>query len=337
MYSGFRFLTLNCWGLPFLTPHKNRRLDAICETIRNGNWDVVALQEVWLKRDQQRLIKNSGFKYSVVFNAGSKLVGSGMILLSKYKILKSDFHRFNVMGFPHRLNEGDFHSAKGVGYALLETPEGELPVFTTHLIAKYSPRHERDINRVFRIAQILELVFYVRQMATPKSFVLCGDLNSQEQDLELQALYALFGIPRGMHLKLRSNKRRIDHIICGASHQELDLRVSNASLVFREPFSGEKIPYSDHHGISATVRRAASEIDVTATKKILERTFRYMTYSIDLVKQVNHRISLIPFVGWANNYFMKPQLTYIQAMLGMLETDLKQVESEHPLRLKGVI
>jgi endonuclease/exonuclease/phosphatase family metal-dependent hydrolase len=337
IHPGFKILTLNCWGLPFLTPHKNRRLDAISEIIRNGNWDVIALQEVWLKSDQQRLIRNSGFKHSVVFDAGSRFIGSGMILLSKFKILKSDFHRFRVMGFPHRLDQGDFHSTKGVGFALLETPQGELPVFTTHLIAKYAPRHERDVNRVFRIAQILELVFYVRRMATPKSFVLCGDLNSQEQDLELQALYALFGVPRNLHLKLRSNKKRIDHIICGATHKELDLRVSNGSLVFRQPFSGEGIPYSDHHGVSATVRRAVSEIDATASRRALERTYRYMTYSIDVVKQLNHRISLIPLAGWANNYFMKPQLAYIEALMGMLETDLKQAESEHPLRLKGAI
>ena len=93
-----------------------------------------------------------------------------------------------MRGFPHRLHEMDFHSTKGVGYALLDTPIGEVPVFLTHLIAKYVPRHESDHNRLFRMAQILEFVFFIRKMATPKGFILCGDLNISEEELEFEKL-----------------------------------------------------------------------------------------------------------------------------------------------------
>src|SRR4029077_4186253 len=132
---------------------------------------------------------------------------------------------FCVTGFPHRIFEGDFHTSKGVGYALLQTPIGDVPVFLTHLIAKYSRRDEHDTNRVFRITQILELLFYIRRMAAPKGFVLCGDLNSSETDLEIDALYALVGIAKNLQSTLKTRKVHVDHIICGATFQKLDFKI----------------------------------------------------------------------------------------------------------------
>ncbi len=335
MKSAVKFLSLNCWGLPFLTPQKNRRLEAIAESIRGGNWDVVALQEVWLKGDQDGVIKNSGFEHWVVFKGSSKLFGSGMILLSRHKILKSDFHRFYVSGFPHRVHEGDFHSSKGVGFALLETPLGPMPVFITHLIARYAPRYEIDTNKVFRMAQVLELVFYVRRMAKLSGFILCGDLNATDEDLEFEVLCALIGVPKSLRQRLRSDKKRLDHIICGATETQHHFKISSPTIVFKGAMRGEKIPYSDHHGISTYVRRAQMPIESIYTKKILARTWRYMNHSIEAVKQVDRGIGLIPILGRVNGIFMKPQLIYIQMLLGMLEMDLEQAHSAHPLGLKG--
>ena len=338
MNSGLKFLTLNCWGLPFLTPFKDRRLDAISEIIRNGKWDVVALQEVWLKRDQQRIIKKACFPHHVAFDKGYRFFGSGgLMILSKYKILEHDFHTFIVKGFPHRLHEGDFHAAKGIGYALLDTPMGKLPIFTTHLIAKYARRQENDINRVFRMAQMLELILYIRRKATPSGFVLCGDLNATEADLELETLYALTGVSREWRMNLRSFRKRLDHIMCGATLANMNFRIANASLVLRSSFSSEKIPYSDHEGVSALIRPAEASVTALGTKRILERTLRYMKYSMHAVRQLDDWIRCLPLAGPLSSHFMAPQFTYIEALVNMVETELKANDSKHPLGLNEVI
>lgn len=339
MKSGLKFLTLNCWGLPFLTPQKNRRLDAIAASIRNSDWDVVALQEVWLQHDQERIIKNSGFPFHIVFRGTSRVFGSGLVLLSKFKILAQDFHEFIVRGFPHRVHEGDFHAAKGIGYALIETPIGPVPVFLTHLIAKYSKRDETDVNRVFRIAQILELIFYIRRKATPEGFVLCGDLNATIDDLEMETLFALGGIDRSQNPKLRSLKKRIDHIVCGATTGEKTFKIFSASLVFRTPFIhgvDEVIPYSDHEGMSVVVRASRGQADSRFTHRILDRTLRYMNFSLKAVRELDSWIMCLPVFGPLSARFMKPQFNYIDALLNMLEIDLKSAKSEHPLRLQEI-
>lgn len=333
MNRGLKVLSFNCWGLPFITPHKNRRLDAIADTIRKGGWDIVALQEVWLKSDQMRLVQKCRYPYYYIFQGTSKLLGPGIVILSKHKILKTDFYQFRVTGFPHHIREGDFHAAKGVGFALVETPIGEVPVFVTHLIAKYSRRHEVDFNRLFRLAQILELVFFVRSQATPSGFVLCGDLNAEEKDLEIQALCALSGLSQSRPVRLKSDKPRLDHIICGATFDKLDLKTSSPQLVFRKTFSGERIPFSDHHGVSAIVRRQNVQVHSAETKKILERTLRYMRFSINHVKSILRFFSYIPVLGWLIQWLLRPQLTHVDFLLDLLQTDVKQVQSKHPLRL----
>src|SRR5947207_2982491 len=138
MKAGLRVLTLNCWGLLFLTPDKNRRIDAITATIKKGNWDVVALDRVWLKGDRNRRILN-------------------------------------------------------------------------------------------------------------------GYLKTEERDMELEALYGLVGISKARNLSMRSDKRRVDHIICGATHGEHEFKFFSPKLVFRQTFSGERIPFSDHHGVSVVI------------------------------------------------------------------------------------
>lgn len=331
MHSSLRIVTLNCWGIPFVSHQKNRRISAIIETIKNSNWDVVALQEVWLAGDQEKIRSQTGYEYSMVFKGRGRLLGSGLMILSRFKILDHDFHSFKVTGFPHRVLEGDFHASKGVGYALLQTPLGEVPLFVTHLIAKYSRRHEHDTNRVFRMAQVLELLFYIRRMATPKGFILCGDLNAMDQDLEVEALYALAGASG--RIQPGPKVKKIDHILCGATHEKIQFRISRIKMSFVQPFNRSPFLYSDHPGVEAEVRPADHGVDTRHTLRILERTLRYMKYSMEVVRQIDRRIRLIPVVGWICGFFMKPQLEFIAVLLDMLAMDIKQNEPEHPLRL----
>ena len=298
---------------------------------------MVALQEVWLKRDQERLIKKSGFKYHVAYPGPSWIFGSGLVILSKFKILAHDFHKFVVRGFPHRVHEGDFHASKGIGYALLDTPLGKIPLFVTHLIAKYAKRHESDINRVFRLAQMLELVFYIRRKASPQSFVLCGDLNASEGDMELETLHALTGASSIQPSRLRSFRKRLDHVICGGTFEDINLKVVSSSLVFRGTANPETVLYSDHEGVSAVIRAESGKVDTKLTLGVLKRTFRYMSYSMKSVIELEQWLRVIPLLGPLSSHLMKPQFAYIQFLLDILEADIRQAVPQHPLRLKEIM
>ena len=334
MKSSLKIMTLNCWGIPFFTPQRRRRIQAITKTLKNGTWDVVALQEVWLKSDRDWIIQNSGFEFHATFDTSENFFGSGMLLLSKHKILKKDFQTFVSSGFPHLLHEMDYHTAKGIGYALLETPIGEVPIFITHLIAKYAPRYQHDNNRLFRMAQIIELVFYIRKMATPIGFILCGDLNVSDEELEFEMLCGLLGIPRISLPKLRSEKKCLDYVLCGASLNEINFKSSLLKFEFKESLENSKIPYSDHLGVSATIKKTSTPSHYSATHSVLVRSFRYMKYSVGLVDHVDRWIHWIPILGILFRHFMRPQMELIKGMLVMIEEDLKELNPKHPLRLR---
>ena len=163
-------------------------------------------------------------------------------------------------------------------------------------------------------------------MATPKGFILFGDLNVTEEDIEFETLCALLGIPKHTLPKLKSEKKHLDYILCGATMSEISFKTHKMEFVFKEKIKGEKIHYSDHDGVSAFIKVAKISSEVITTRQVLKRTLRYMKHSIELIEQMNRWLQWIPY--------MKPQLTYIQALITMLETDIKEVDSVHPLRLK---
>ena len=94
-----RALTLNCWGAP-IAAHTTERMAAIGSRLAEGDYDLVALQEVFSDRDWDIITRaqmgNSNLKYFHRFKSG--VIGSGLALLSKYPIVEASFQRFNSTG-----------------------------------------------------------------------------------------------------------------------------------------------------------------------------------------------------------------------------------------------
>lgn len=322
MKKSLKVLTLNCWGLPFITPQKNKRLDAIIEILKGGAWDIVALQEVWLRSDQNRIVAKSGFPHHKIFRESGRWISSGMLILSKHPIIKTDFHPFRVTGFPHKFNEGDFHAHKGVGFALIETPSGEIPFFCAHLIAKYSKRQEQDPNRVFRIAQVMESISFIRKTVPDRGFILAGDLNAENHDLEIEAICGLSGISQQRSHRIRSDQKKLDHILCGASQGSRDFAVVGEALVFRKKRRFE-LRFSDHYGVSASIRWQKTPADRREYQKVLGRILRYLRYSMAVVRDIDRFLGWIPLLGMIVRYFMSPQMLYIEALVNTVEADIR--------------
>ena len=107
MNSSFRFHLGNKNNRGILTNYFNdQRLNFIGNVISEGNFDIVLLQEVWIKKDHRiimsKIPKGYSFtKFSQLNQCGGKFDGrdcSGLAIISKYPFLKVEFQKFNDLG-----------------------------------------------------------------------------------------------------------------------------------------------------------------------------------------------------------------------------------------------
>jgi sphingomyelin phosphodiesterase 2 len=136
MPNSINILTLNCWGLKYLSDHRNARLAHIGTTIANTSPppDVVGLQECWTQEDfnaicssTRHILPYTKFYYSGVF-------GSGLAILSKWPIVESSMFKYPLNGRPTAFFRGDWYVGKGVASAVLRMHDGGLvDVFCTHV------------------------------------------------------------------------------------------------------------------------------------------------------------------------------------------------------------
>ncbi|KAI6240846.1 Endo/exonuclease/phosphatase domain-containing protein [Aphelenchoides fujianensis] len=182
----FHVATLNCWLLPYPWPlgSKDRvyRLERIAETLKDSDYDVVALQEVWADNDFAYLVaalKNK-FPFSHYFHSG--FTGSGTCVFSAHKIVSTLLHRYSLNGFAHHVHRGDWFGGKIVGMVELDVDGLSIAMYTTHLHAEYN--RENDLYLPHRIAQAFELGQFVRHTAKAADFIiLAGDFNIEPEDL----------------------------------------------------------------------------------------------------------------------------------------------------------
>lgn len=48
-------LTLNIWGIPYISKDREARVKAIGEELSTGKYDLVSLQEVWTEHDYETI------------------------------------------------------------------------------------------------------------------------------------------------------------------------------------------------------------------------------------------------------------------------------------------
>ncbi|ODQ80458.1 hypothetical protein BABINDRAFT_7888 [Babjeviella inositovora NRRL Y-12698] len=188
-----RALTLNTWGIKYITPLREQRLHAIGNRLSNPTndseeeYDIVALQELWVLADWEYISQTCAAKYPYrrYFYSG-KLLGPGLAILSKYPIKETFFHAFPINGRPSAVITGDWYTGKGVAVAVLKLDESrEIAVLNTHLHGPYSHDVSHDANYLcHRTCQVWDLTKLVNFMAAPQRAVMVlGDLNSTPNSL----------------------------------------------------------------------------------------------------------------------------------------------------------
>jgi sphingomyelin phosphodiesterase 2 len=105
----------------------------IAERLVQSDYDIISLQEVWSEYDYQKIKSriSSQFPYSHYFYSG--VVGSGLCIFSRHKILNTFFHHWSVNGYVHKIQHGDWFGGKGVGLCKIKVDKHIINFYLAHV------------------------------------------------------------------------------------------------------------------------------------------------------------------------------------------------------------
>lgn len=178
--NSLHILTLNCWGLKYLSKFRAERLLEIGKTLAGyqPELDIVGLQECWTYSDYRAIrdATKSVLPYGKFYHSG--VFGGGLVILSRFPIIESSMYRYPLNGRPTAFFRGDWFVGKGVACARLALPDGrKVEVFNTHLHAPYE-QEPHDSYICHRTAQAWEIAKLMRAAKERGSLVVgLGDFN----------------------------------------------------------------------------------------------------------------------------------------------------------------
>lgn len=165
------------------------------------------------------------------------------------------FHRYRVNGRILRIDHGDHHAGKGVGFARIKIDdERTVSVFNTHTIASYVEHTKDDIYYADRVSQMWELARIIQLITRfdPNPIVACGDFNCEGDSLEYRFFKQLTGLKDSNNLNddpgythddsVDGKSKRLDYVFYRPS-EKFDIKTS--TVVMKDKF------YSDHAGVEA--------------------------------------------------------------------------------------
>ncbi|EME42030.1 hypothetical protein DOTSEDRAFT_174819 [Dothistroma septosporum NZE10] len=189
--STLRIVSLNCWGLKFISKFRHERLTEIGRqlTLSHPVPEIVGLQECWTQQDylQIRELTRHILPYGKFYWSG--VFGGGLAILSKWPIEESSMYRYPLNGRPAAFWRGDWYVGKGVACARIRIGPREkevVEVFCTHLHAPYE-REPNDSYICHRTAQAWEIAKLMRHARERGHVVVgLGDFNMVPRSLAHQ-------------------------------------------------------------------------------------------------------------------------------------------------------
>ncbi|KAJ9113848.1 hypothetical protein QFC19_000041 [Naganishia cerealis] len=186
-------LTLNVWGLKFISKDRTPRIAAIAEYLATHaeatshpgtGFDIVCLQECWVQKDFETIKA----RCKIVFPYSSGALGSGLAILTRYPIISAQALPYSLSGLPLAVIAGDFFVNKAAGNVVILHPElGEVEVWNTHMHA--AGEGGPQTQQAHRMAQAWQLANAIRAAAERGRYVIAsGDFNSSPQSLPIAIL-----------------------------------------------------------------------------------------------------------------------------------------------------
>ncbi|MCJ1356060.1 MAG: phospholipase C type enzyme [Icmadophila ericetorum] len=180
--EALNIITLNCWGLKYLSKLRKERLEEIGKRLARASPvpHIVGLQECWTSEDYLKIrsFTRSILPYGKFYHSG--IFGGGLAILSKWPIEESNMLRYPLNGRPTAFFRGDWFVGKGIACARIRTgPRAKdvVEVFCTHLHAPYE-KEPHDSYICHRTAQAWEIAKLMRGAVERGHLVIgLGDFN----------------------------------------------------------------------------------------------------------------------------------------------------------------
>jgi len=136
--NSIRVISLNCWGLKYISRHRNERISQIGIELANlqPQPEIVGLQEIWTQQDYLALRKQTQniLPFGKFYHSG--IFGGGLAILSKWPIVESSMQKYSLNGRPTAFWRGDWYVGKGIATARIRYGSGEkdiVEVLCTHV------------------------------------------------------------------------------------------------------------------------------------------------------------------------------------------------------------
>lgn len=190
-------VTLNCWGLKFVSKLRRERLAEIGRqlSIADPQPHIVVLQECFCQEDFLSIRRQTHYILPYGKYYHSAALGGGLAILSRWPIEESSMYRYPLNGRPTAFWRGDWYVGKGVACAKIRYgPSGKhvIEVFNTHTHAPYEGGKPDDSYLCHRTAQSWEMAKLLRGAAERGHLVLAvGDFNMIPMSPEHQLITAL--------------------------------------------------------------------------------------------------------------------------------------------------
>ncbi|HET9868373.1 MAG TPA: endonuclease/exonuclease/phosphatase family protein [Nitrospira sp.] len=174
------------------------RLDDMIVRLARSDADIVGLCEVWSDHVKKQIINDLRpyFQDSYFHATAGTEMGSGLLLLSRYRLSKTAFTKYTNLVGADALSQKGFYTA----VASVPKPEGIVPVFLvlTHTQADSSPSDVDARNKnLWQLASgIQHLPFRGRSMYVMGDFNVCGEIDGIPTPAynELKKLLAPYGL-----------------------------------------------------------------------------------------------------------------------------------------------
>ncbi|OXA52817.1 putative neutral sphingomyelinase [Folsomia candida] len=271
-------VTLNCWGIRFISKDRVQRMNAIGDELATGKYDFVFLQEIWTTEDYERIKKRTSdvLPYSYYFYSG--VIGAGICIFSKSEIKSAFFHQWAVNGYIHKVQHGDWFGGKGIGMVEVVHNGLTINLYTAHLHAEYD--RVNDEYLAHRVIQAFDTAQFIKMTSKHADAVIVGgDLNTEPGDLAYKVIIHTAElkdsicdvekpslaeslntneIPSNSYsssaqLKTNPFGKRIDYI-CFKSKYGVSVKTISSEVPWPNRVPNESFSYSDHEAVVAKLR-----------------------------------------------------------------------------------
>lgn len=269
--TDLRVMTLNMWGIRFVSSDIDARFEALAQRLQaDDSIDVVGLQELWADGPRRRLLRAvaEAFPHQVDFQG--QYGRSGLAILSRLPFAGSPrFIPFPKTGKWWKPWTGEWLGGKGIGAVEIQAAAGPVWFFVTHLHACYAPGEPSacengDEYAHYRSHQLQTLRATVNDIAGERPALIAGDFNFTTQSKYYQDLTSNGADQSERHdppwMRIEENEApaaRIDHLWIRPGKNGSWRAVRPAQMLFTEPVilpGGRSVPLSDHCAIAATVQ-----------------------------------------------------------------------------------